>query len=42
MKQVAKFSWELMSVIEFSLMSIELDPFNENKHTDLMIPMYSR
>lgn len=31
-----------MSIIEFSLMSIEVDPFNKNKHTDLMIPMYSR
>lgn len=31
-----------MSVIEFSLMSIEVDPFNKNNHTDLMIPMCSR
>lgn len=31
-----------MPIIEFSLMSTEVDPFNENKRTDLVILMYSR
>lgn len=39
---VAKYSWELMSVIEFSLIIVEGGHFSDSMHTDLMILMCSR
>lgn len=37
---MAEFSWELMSIVEFSWMTVEFGPFSGSVHTDLMILMY--
>lgn len=40
LNNMAKFSWELMSIVEFSWMVVEVGPFTDCVHTDLMILMY--
>ena len=40
LNNMAKFSWELVSIVEFSWMTIEVGPLSDSMHTDLMILMY--
>lgn len=40
LNNMAKFSWELMSIVEFSWMAVEVGPFTDRVHPDLMILMY--
>ena len=40
LNNMAEFSWELMSIVEFSWMTVEFGPFSGSVHTDLMILMY--